>query len=153
MWHPPGTQVLEAQVISRLFEHRFLFSKNDMVYPCGSHLETKSLRLNFIKGWFKIKQSQTLSRLSHSPSPLSLSLHSQAPSPLSLSLHSQELRQFSQVCFSSPKPTFEVHFLHTSFGCFSYCVIFSYGFVCVYLTVKCCLYVLFFFFRLGFTES
>ena len=44
----------------------------------------------------------SLSRLSHSPSPLSISLHSQAPSP--------SVSQFSQVWFS-------------------YCVIFSCGFV------------------------
>ena len=78
------------------------------------------------------------------------------------------LLQLSQVCVSSLKPTFIVHlsknelvakdyhpksiFLCTTFGCFSYCVIFSCGFVCirVYLHLKRCLFV---FLRLGFTES
>ena len=69
------------------------------------------------------------------------------------------LLQLSQVCVSSLKPTFIVHlsknelvandyhpksiFLCTTFGCFSYCVIFSCGFVCirVYLHLKRCLFV------------
>nr|POE53913.1 hypothetical protein CFP56_43378 [Quercus suber] len=73
MWHSPGTRVLEAQVIFRPFDRRFLHSGNDMVYPHGSHLEIESLRIDFMKGLFKIQKSQT-------PSPLSL-LHSYLPSP------------------------------------------------------------------------
>ena len=112
-------------------------SENDMVYPSESHLETESLRLNFIKGLFKIKQSQTPSPLSltlstlthlHSHSvkfssstktrALSINLNSTYIYSATLPFNIHNLLQFSQVCFSSPKPTFEVHFLCTSFNCF-----------------------------------
>ena len=75
------------------------------------------------------------------------------------------LLQLSQVCVSSLKPTFIVHlsknelvakdyhpksiFLCTTFGCFSYCVIFSCGFVSIYLLLKLSLHVCLFF-QVGF---
>jgi len=49
-----------------------VFYENDVVDPRGSHLETESLRLDFIKGLFKIHKSQTPD-YSHAPS-LSLTL-------------------------------------------------------------------------------
>ena len=113
-----------------------MLSKNDVVDPRGSHLETKSLRLDFIKGLFKFQKSTrhsyapplslTLSTLhSHSPSPFSLilsTLHSHPPTLLSLSLHSQRLVLLiphSHSVKSSPslKPTLGNPFLKCLF-CF-----------------------------------
>ena len=88
-----------------------------MVDPRGSHLETESLKFNFIKGLSNF--------LSHRHQTLSLTLstlHSHSPSPLSLSLHSQRLvlsipHSYSMRSSPSLKPTLGNPFLKCLF-CF-----------------------------------
>ena len=99
-----------------------MLSENDVVDPHGSHLETESLRLDFIKGLFKFHKS---TRHSHSPSSLTHPLHS----PLSTLTHPLHCHwvsilrglysQFPTLILSNPHPHWNprqvIHFLNACF--------------------------------------
>ena len=155
-WHPLGTRVLETRVISRPFKHRFVFFENDVVDPRGSHLETESLRHDFIKAFFKIKQSQTLhshASLTHplnshtetlsTLTPLSLALSTLTQSPLSRTSTLTTFSSSLRCAFLFLKPLLKYIFFALALVVFL-SVIFSCGFFCVYLLLKCCLFVCFF---------